>query len=72
MIIFGLVRASQAAEKVPVRDETLPQRLKPNSFQGICVRPEGRTLQKDEFFRSLFNPSPSNWLPNAFWCENAE
>jgi hypothetical protein len=49
---YGLL---QAAEKVLVQDETLPQRLKPNSFQSICVRPKGRTLQKDEFFRSLFS-----------------
>ena len=41
-----------AAEKVPGGDETLPQRLKPSSFQSICVRPKGRTLQKDEFFRT--------------------
>jgi hypothetical protein len=45
--------AKQAAEKVPVRGESIPQRLKPGSLQSICVRPEGRTLQKDEFFRSL-------------------
>ena len=34
---YGLL---QAAEKVLVQDETLPQRLKPNSFQSICVRPK--------------------------------
>jgi hypothetical protein len=30
-----------------------PQRLKPNLFSINYVRPEGRTLQKPEFFRSL-------------------
>ncbi len=34
---YGLL---QAAEKVLVQDETLPQRLKPNSFQSIRVRPK--------------------------------
>jgi hypothetical protein len=34
----------------------MPQRLKPGSFQSICVRPEGRTLQKDESFRCLYSP----------------
>jgi hypothetical protein len=33
--------------------EGIPQRLKPNLLQGIYVRPEGRTLQENEFFRSL-------------------
>jgi hypothetical protein len=36
-----------------LRIESGPQRLKPDSFQSIYVRPEGRTLQKHEFFRSL-------------------
>jgi hypothetical protein len=31
----------------------VPQRLKPDSLQSIYVRPEGRTLQKSEFFRKL-------------------
>jgi hypothetical protein len=47
------VRAKQAAEKGLLGGEIIPQRLKPNSFQSIYVRPKGRTLQKNEFFRSL-------------------
>jgi hypothetical protein len=47
----------QAAEKMPVRGETIPQRLlKPHSVCSLYGRPEGRTLQKYEFFRSLFSP----------------
>jgi|ERR1700733_9320187 hypothetical protein len=34
--------------------EDVPQRLKPDSLQSIYVRPEGRTLQKHEFFRKLW------------------
>jgi hypothetical protein len=48
-------------ELVLLGAEGIPQRLKPNSLQGIYVRPEGRTLQKNEFFRSLF--SPGNFKP---------
>jgi hypothetical protein len=33
--------------------EGIPQRLKPNSLQSIYVRAEARTLQENEFFRSL-------------------
>ena len=29
--------------------EGIPQRLKPNALQSIYVRPEGRTLKKNEF-----------------------
>jgi hypothetical protein len=44
----------QAAEKVLFGAEGVLQRLKPNSLQSFYVRPEGRTLQENEFFRSLF------------------
>jgi hypothetical protein len=47
--------ALEAAEKVLFGAEGVPQRLKPDSFQSIYVRPEGRTLQENEFFRSLFS-----------------
>jgi hypothetical protein len=50
--------AEQLAEKVLLRGESSPQRLKPDSLQSIYVRPEGRTLQKHEFFRSLFSRTP--------------
>jgi hypothetical protein len=40
--------------------EGFPERLKPNSLQSIYVRPEGRTLQENEFFRSLFSPGFKN------------
>jgi hypothetical protein len=50
--------AEQLAEKVLLRSELSPQRLKPDSLQSIYVRPEGRTLQKHEFFRSLFSRAP--------------
>jgi hypothetical protein len=43
---------TQAAEKVSAWTESFPQWLKPHSFQGSYVRPQGRTLQIDEFFRS--------------------
>jgi len=36
--------------------EGVPQRLNPNSLQGIYVRPEGRTLQENKFFRNQFGP----------------
>src|SRR5580692_3884358 len=45
----------QLAEKVLLRRGIAPQRLKPDSLQGIYVRPEGRTLQGNEFFRKLFS-----------------
>jgi hypothetical protein len=40
----------------------VPQRLKPDSLQNIYVRPEGRTLQKPEFFRKLFNRAVEGWI----------
>jgi hypothetical protein len=43
----------QLAEEVLFGVEGVPQRLKQNSLQSIYVRPEGRTLQENEFFRSL-------------------
>jgi hypothetical protein len=52
-LLVEQVRIVQAAEKVPVRGESIPQRLKPHLFCGVYGRPEGRPLQKDEFFRSL-------------------
>jgi hypothetical protein len=33
--------------------EGIPQRLKPDSLHSIYVRAEARTLQENEFFRSL-------------------
>jgi hypothetical protein len=42
----------QAAENAVFGEESSPQRLKPNSLHSSYVRPEGRTLQKNEFFRS--------------------
>jgi hypothetical protein len=36
----------QLAEKVLLRRGIVPPRLKPDSLQGIYVRPEGRTLQR--------------------------
>jgi hypothetical protein len=45
--------AKQAAEKVFFGAEGVPQWLKPDSLQSIYVRPEGRTLRENEFFRSL-------------------
>jgi hypothetical protein len=62
-----LLEVQQAAEKVLLRGEVVPQRLlEPDSLQSIYVRPEGRTLQKHEFFRSLveFAQDGSN-LPKA-------
>jgi hypothetical protein len=45
-------RPKPAAERIILRG-IVPQWLKPDSLQSIYVRPEGRTLQKQEFFRSL-------------------
>jgi hypothetical protein len=50
-VLYGPTK--EAAEKVLFGVEGIPQRLKPNSLQSIYVRPEGRTLQKHEFFRNL-------------------
>jgi hypothetical protein len=36
-------------------EEIIPQRLKPDLFANTCVRAEARTLQKPEFFRTLFS-----------------
>jgi hypothetical protein len=33
--------------------KSIPQGLKPNSFCRVYVRAEARTLQREEFFRSL-------------------
>jgi hypothetical protein len=57
----GVVAAAvQASEKVQFGVEGVPQRLKPDSLQSIYVRPEGRTLQKHEFFRKLLSPTVNN------------
>jgi hypothetical protein len=45
----------QLAKKGAASRGMVPQRLKPDSLQSISVRPEGRTLQKHEFFRKLFS-----------------
>ena len=52
---FGPLRAEKCCfpRHAGRRAEGLPQRLKPNSSQSIYVRPEGRTLQENEFFRKL-------------------
>jgi hypothetical protein len=47
---------------VPFGVEGVPQRLKPDSLQSIYVRPEGRTLQKHEFFRKLFSRAVEGWI----------
>jgi hypothetical protein len=47
----------EAAKKWRFGEESNPQRLKPNSLHSSYVRPKGRTLQRSEFFRSLFKPS---------------
>ena len=52
-------RATQAAEKVGRGWRCDPQRLKPDSLQRIYVRPEGRTLRENEFFRSQCSYFPS-------------
>jgi hypothetical protein len=37
--------------------QAFPQRLKPDCNQGTYVRAEARTLQCNDFFNSLFNPT---------------
>jgi hypothetical protein len=46
---LGRTLGQTTAEKFSAGMESSPQRLKPNSFQSSYVRPEGRTLQVDEF-----------------------
>jgi hypothetical protein len=55
------IRGLGAAEKVSPEEKLYPQRLKPHSFQDSYVRPKGRTLQIDEFFRSLFSPKKTTF-----------
>jgi hypothetical protein len=45
-----------------------PQRLKPDLFTNTYVRAEARTLQKAEFFRSLFSRSikKENWASGPY------
>jgi hypothetical protein len=44
-IVVSWRTAEFAAEKAPFGVEDVPQRLEPDSLQGIYVRAEGRTLQ---------------------------
>ena len=41
------------------RPKCCPSGAKAHCSCFLCVRAEARTLQKDEFFRSLYSPSPS-------------
>jgi hypothetical protein len=61
--------ALQAAEEAQFPGENGPQRLKPISLRGVCVRPQGRTLQKLHFSAAclaaeagLSNTSMSNYF----------
>jgi hypothetical protein len=53
-IVYGPTK--ELAEKVGEKENEPPQRVKPDSLQSTHVRPEGRTLQKHEFFRKLLKP----------------
>jgi hypothetical protein len=51
--------AKHVAEKLLLGAEGIPQRLKPSSLQSIYVRPEGRTVQENEFSAASTAPHPS-------------
>jgi hypothetical protein len=49
-------KSGQGGTQSSVGAEGIPQRLKPNSLRSIYVRPEGRTLQENEFFAACLAP----------------